>query len=265
MVDATELIGQVLSPTFETEYVGTVVNCQDPEKNGRLKVKIPELYGTIPVAHLPWASPSAPFGGASGYGFFMIPKKGAKVRIKLWRGHPWFPVWHGVHWFAGEVPSEFLLNPPSNYGFKTPEGHILEYSDVGGKKYIKFTDVNGNFIKIDSEVNDRLDQIINDQKETIGNDRVVTIGGKWQVTITGECDITAGGNCVITSAGPCTVNSPSFITKGGTAALSQQATQLKLATEKIVNIYNTHKHDPGDPVPDKQMANSDMTQNVSGS
>lgn len=170
MIEMTKILGQNLSPKFETDYIGTVEDNEDPNKQGRLKVRIPELYGSIPKDHLPWATTSSPFGGGSNYGFFMVPPKGAKVKIHLWRNHPWFPEWYGTHWFKGEVPSEAQLSPPLNYVFKTPEGHTLEFSDVEGKKYIKFTDVNGNHIEFDSEKNDR--------NEDVGNDWNITVGGK---------------------------------------------------------------------------------------
>jgi len=174
MIGVFELVEELLRPKFSEDYVGVVEDNEDPHKVGRLRIRVPELYGTIAKEKLPWANPTMPFGG-SGYGIFMIPKVGAKVRVKLFRGHPWFPIWTGVHWFEGEVPTEGQRTPPLNYVIKTPEGHTLELSDVDGAKYIKFTDVNGDYIKFDSE----------------NQDREGKVGHNWNVMVAGAVTIEA--------------------------------------------------------------------------
>lgn len=81
------------------EWVGEVVDNNDPEFSGRCKVRV---YGkldgriniedatsdySIPDDHLPWVHPAASniFGGGSsqGAGSLSVPKKGAKVKIRF--------------------------------------------------------------------------------------------------------------------------------------------------------------------------------------
>jgi len=205
MIKVFELVEGLLKPKFSEDYVGTVKDNEDPHKVGRLRVLIPELYGSIAKDKLPWANPSMPFGG-SGYGIFMIPKVGAKVRVKLFRGHPWFPLWTGVHWFEGEVPTEGQKTPPLNYVIKTPEGHMLEFSDVDGAKYIKFTDVNGDYIKIDSETKNREEQVSNDETKEIANNWNIMVGGSVTIEAGNKIKLDGGSGTlagVITALSAC--------------------------------------------------------------
>ena len=142
-----DILDSVLKTQFEMYYVGTVVNDEDPEKLGRLKVRVPELYGNIPVKHLPWATPSPEFGGGGDYGSFWIPPKESKVKICLKREHPWFPEWYGTHWFKGEPPTEAQVLPPRNHVIKTPRGNIIDIHDVN--EYIRIMTRTGSYLIFD--------------------------------------------------------------------------------------------------------------------
>jgi hypothetical protein len=83
-------------------YAGTVENNEDPLKMGRLKVRVPHVFGSdstgsgyIPVNDLPWALPAGmPAGGsnASG-GFSQIPAIGDCVWVRFLDGEPEKPIW----------------------------------------------------------------------------------------------------------------------------------------------------------------------------
>ena len=150
-----EIFDSIIKTNFEMHYDGTVVDDEDPDKLGRLRVRIPELYGNIPVEHIPWATPSLTFGGGGdgdgNYGSFWIPPKKSKVHIRLRRGHPWFPEWYGVHWFKGEPPEESQILPPRNHVFKTPKQHLIDLHD--DVEYIRIKDFKGNFIIINTKEN----------------------------------------------------------------------------------------------------------------
>ena len=146
------ILENVLKTQFESHYTGEVVDVNDPNKQGRLKIRVRELYGQIPISHLPWAVPSPEFGGGYGYGSFWIPPIKSKVKIRLSRGHPWFPEWYGTHWFKGETPNESQVLPPDNHVLKTPSGHLVDISDVDGDNYIRIRDSSEkNFIIINTE------------------------------------------------------------------------------------------------------------------
>lgn len=82
-------------------YLGVVEKVGDPEQLGRLKVRVPGVYGlqgaadAIPVDDLPWALPMGlPAGGsnASG-GFSMLPEVNDQVAVQFLDGEPEKPTW----------------------------------------------------------------------------------------------------------------------------------------------------------------------------
>jgi len=83
-------------------YAGTVELNQDPLKLGRLKVRVPHVYGTsatgsgyIGTGDLPWAMPAGmPAGGSAlSGGFSQIPEPGDPVWVRFLDGEPEKPIW----------------------------------------------------------------------------------------------------------------------------------------------------------------------------
>lgn len=83
-------------------YAGIVERVDDPEKLGRVKVRVPHVYGItgsgtgyVGTNQLPWALPCGlPAGGkpASG-GFSMLPEPGDHVWVRFLDGEPEKPIW----------------------------------------------------------------------------------------------------------------------------------------------------------------------------
>ena len=85
---------------YEQRYYGKfygkrraiVVDNQDPERRGRIRVENSELYG---VSKSPWAMPCFPFYGGRDCGFFAVPPIGTCVWIECEEGLPSFPIYSG--------------------------------------------------------------------------------------------------------------------------------------------------------------------------
>ena len=75
------------------DWLGIVVNSEDPLFMGRCKVKVFEKFDEIPDADLPWAFPvkSGVFAGNDGFGSFSYPKKGTLVRVNFQDGDFYSP------------------------------------------------------------------------------------------------------------------------------------------------------------------------------
>jgi hypothetical protein len=82
------------------KYRGEVTDNQDPLMMGRIRAKVPAIYGDNDSG---WALPCSPYAG-KGVGFFFVPPVGAKVWIEFEAGKTDVPIWSGGFWGTGETP-----------------------------------------------------------------------------------------------------------------------------------------------------------------
>lgn len=100
---------------FNTITVGTVVDTNDPQQMGRIRVMCPALADeeSAPVTDIPWATYVSPFGGITkcinrgvdsqyalsdgpvSYGMFTIPKIGAQAIVACLDGSTEYRIWLG--------------------------------------------------------------------------------------------------------------------------------------------------------------------------
>lgn len=117
------------------KYRGFVVDNDDPQKRGRLKVRVPAVLGED-VSD--WAMPCMPFGGGPAYGWFAIPEVEAQVWIEFEQGDVNHLIWVGTFWQnADDVPAAAAIGPPTTRLFATPAGHVLQFDDLEGEEQIK--------------------------------------------------------------------------------------------------------------------------------
>lgn len=115
-------------------YRGFIVDNEDPEFLGRVRVRVPAIFGKQVLEK--WALPKGMFSGQS-IGFFAIPKPGATVWVSFEGGDTRFPVWE-YGWFSkGTTPKNAQRLNPNNYIIQTPEGQIIELDDETGHINIK--------------------------------------------------------------------------------------------------------------------------------
>ena len=106
----------VKGPPFYGKYRGVVTDNRDPLMLGRIRARVPDVYGEEESG---WAMPSMPYAG-NGVGLFLIPPVNASVWFEFEHGDPDYPIWTGCFWAQGEVPAT-----PA-----TPETKVLK-TDVG--------------------------------------------------------------------------------------------------------------------------------------
>jgi uncharacterized protein involved in type VI secretion and phage assembly len=83
------------------KYRGTVVNNVDPQRRGRIQVRVSDVLGDHQSS---WALPCVPYAG-KGVGLFLIPPQDALVWVEFEQGDPDYPVWTGCYWGDGEAPT----------------------------------------------------------------------------------------------------------------------------------------------------------------
>ena len=116
-------------------YGGLVEENKDQTGMGRLKVRVPAVYGLadeVPTDRLPWALPRGmPFGNTSDSGgMSWIPSIGDTVVTSFLDGEPEKPMWE---WFTAPVDKPLKLHQygtdgSPNRSILTRYGHSVEFS-----------------------------------------------------------------------------------------------------------------------------------------
>jgi uncharacterized protein involved in type VI secretion and phage assembly len=125
---------------FYGKYRGTVEDVDDPEQLGRIKVRVPEVYGSVVS---PWALPCAPYAG-SGVGIFSIPPAKAGVWVEFEAGDPSRPIWTGGWWGRNDPPQDQSGSAasPTLKIWRSEKGLLLALDDDGSTAML--SDGNGN-------------------------------------------------------------------------------------------------------------------------
>lgn len=110
---------------FYGKYIGTVINNEDPDKIGRLKVRVPCAYGNISEDDIPWAEPDLPFSSEN-QSILFIPDIGSLVSVEFLDGCTYTPIWCGAIHRKDEnvIPDEAVTNYPNVKIIKTKAGYI---------------------------------------------------------------------------------------------------------------------------------------------
>jgi hypothetical protein len=138
-------------------YTGVVEDNRDPEKLGRLKVRVPIAYGNssqVSTAQLPWAlSRGLPAGGsAKSGGIDWIPDVGDQVWVTFLDGEPEKPLWEWATQSRSQA-QKFPLHQYDKNGrpFRaalTKFGHTVELNETS----VLLATAKGNVILLDDGV-----------------------------------------------------------------------------------------------------------------
>lgn len=70
-------------------FVGPVVDNQDPRSGGRVRVRVSNVFDSIPVTDIPWAGPAVDLNGNT----FILPDIGKVVCVTFDQGNPYKPTY----------------------------------------------------------------------------------------------------------------------------------------------------------------------------
>lgn len=139
--DVVTRLVQHVERRFYGKYRGFVVENDDPEQLGRLRLQVPSVLGSEVVTG--WAVPCVPYGGMMDQGWLSIPELEAGVWVEFEEGDLEFPVWVGTFWSKPEGNSELpkpndpdgaeaadVQAPPTRKIFKTVKGLTLQFEDA---------------------------------------------------------------------------------------------------------------------------------------
>lgn len=151
-------------------FVAQVVDNQDPDFMGRLKIRIKSVHDGVSDADLPWAMPKT---GSFGKGSTDIPSIGERVYVDFQEGDYHEPQYSGNVIDGTNLHSAFKTNYPNRKGFVSQSGMIFYRDESNGN--VHFSTPSGITININ---NDNL---------------TVSTSGNITLNVTGNITMNVGG------------------------------------------------------------------------
>lgn len=124
------------------KYRGIVMDNEDPSKRGRIRAKVPELFGDRKTG---WAVACVAYA-PKGHGFLALPEKDDTVWIEFEGGDPSYPVWTGCWWPENGAPK---IASAKVKIFETKAGNRIRLDDSAGAERITVEDKGGASIVLD--------------------------------------------------------------------------------------------------------------------
>ena len=119
--------------------IGTVMDLDDPEKIGRVKVRLPQYNDEQSC----WARIVAPMAGPK-RGFFFRPEIEDEVLVAFENGDPRRAYVLGALWSKVDAPPPDDGKKDNNWRFiVSRSGHILKFDDTNGAEKIEVIDKSG--------------------------------------------------------------------------------------------------------------------------
>lgn len=151
---------------LDKDYIGFVIDSEDPERLGRCKIRVLGIYDQIADEDLPWAFPQSlsvfSGGDSKGAGNISIPKAGTAVRVNFLEDDIHSPQWFSIVHLNDALRRELAESYQGS--------HVVIYDEDQDLK-VWFTPANGMQIYYkDSSISINPDQsILIDHKDSQSN------------------------------------------------------------------------------------------------
>lgn len=207
-------------------WFGVVEDRKDPEKLGRVKVRIYNFHGNkseTPSEDLQWAfiimqptsasfkkiglSPTGIIEGSTVFGFFADGQNGQMPMVLgTLHGIPEKDITkHDVTPFAREInplnkislgpepPSAYSTSYPYNKVYQSESGHIIEIDDTPNNERIHVYHKKGTYTEINQDGR-RVSKIVDEDIEVVVKDKIVYIQGNNKIEIKGNSQVFVDGD-----------------------------------------------------------------------
>ena len=153
MADDLRLLEDIVrrqDKSYFGKFRAFVVDNEDPERRGRLRLTIPSVLGAETSV---WALPCFPYGGGNDFGWYAVPPVDAQVLVEFLEGDISSPIWTGSFWrVEDEVPGDRAdSTAPTTKIFKTESGHFLSMEDADGDEKITLKSAKEATVEMDHE------------------------------------------------------------------------------------------------------------------
>jgi hypothetical protein len=243
-----------------TYWLGEVVDINDPNKVGRIKVKVFGKFDLIPTEDIPWAYPTNAYTGGDidGGGSFSVPKKGSIVSVTFDSGN----IYHPEYKFIQNI-SKALKDEISN-SYENAHSVIYDTVTEGGVK-VFFTEEKGLMFDFKStQVNIKPDKSVKIQTESGKSIIEITNDGKLTITQDGNITIKTNANIDINCVNATVKSTKTFI-KAGYIELGDGASENLVLGKTFLPYFNSHIHmTPAGPslTPMVPMSNAMLSKNT---
>lgn len=249
-------------------YRGEVTDNTDPAHRGRVKVKLPNVFGDDELPY--FAEPRDFRGAGSKKGEFFVPDIGDWVYVEFEQGDPRFPVYSGG-WHAQEEVDEDSFehdedDAPTARGWQTKYGHVIKMVDAAGKERVYMATPKGHYFILDDTEGAEAIFLIHKtgaqmQIDASGSVKVVAVDGGY-VSLNAESgevsaaskdgslvkiasDIVllpkggdsmlrlAEGIAMLTSAKDVIISGNTFTASAGAVTIDAQGAKLSMGTGKV--------------------------------
>jgi phage baseplate assembly protein gpV len=131
-----------VDPT-EMSYIGFVEDNNDPEKLGRIRVRV-SPYSELDTQDIPWASPTlGTHGNSAEYGGLNIPELGSQVRVFFPSKDITAPYYGGAELNEVNRTTFFDEDYPYTYGYKDSVGNFVRINkERGTAQFQHYTSTN---------------------------------------------------------------------------------------------------------------------------
>jgi phage baseplate assembly protein V len=181
--------------------IGVVADLDDPERLGRVRVKLPHLNDEVSD----WSRQATPMGGRD-RGLFFRPEVGDEVLVACEQGDPRRTVVVGALWSKVDPPPEDDGNATDNNWrfFRSRSGHLLKFDDTASAERIEIVGTGGDH-KLVIDVSGRQIQITCSSGDVaisapVGKVSIdantVEISAKTSMTLDGGASLTVKGATV---------------------------------------------------------------------
>lgn len=211
------------------DWVGEVVDNEDPETQFRCKVKVYGLWDDLDTEMIPWAFPAhhGVFAGSSGgYGSGSVPKVGTLVKVKFSGGNMYSPEYYAIQnintGLQGEIGGDYQGT------------HVLAYDEDADFKILYQP---GTGIKIhlkESHVTINPDESIS--IEHSGTKSIIElVGDTINVVTQNDINITADNNVNVEAT-------KVIIDQSDTIELGSGASEKVVLGDSFMTLFNSHTH-----------------------
>ena len=232
------------------KYRGFVVDVEDPEGRGRIRLTVPSVLGEETSM---WAEPAFAYGGGMDFGVIAIPPVDSAVLVEFIEGDPSAPLWTGTFWRTqGEVPEEFTGQ--ATKVMKTETGHRLIFDDTEGEETITLHSAADAVVELNAEGSIALTGSDGAHVTIDANAGEITVedanGNSITLSSSGIACVDASGNEITTSASGVEVKGAVINLDGQSVTVGGAGGEPLVKGTTFLSLFNSHTHPctaPGSP------------------